>query len=94
MFGFKLVITSTFPQNPPLPFLDEEPNPLLYDFFDYIKPGNFLEFAFLFDWRQNYGKNPPNFTLQRMLIHVNNLYMQQPPDVSQFSQEPSPPPIG
>jgi len=58
MFGFKFVIPHLFPRTCPIVMLDEKPNPLYYEFFDYIKPGNFLDFAFLHEWRTSQPMAP------------------------------------
>ncbi len=51
MIGFKFVIGTTFPMHPPICFLDEPLNATLFEFFDYLKPGNFLDFAYLHEWK-------------------------------------------
>lgn len=51
MIGFKFVLGTTFPNYPPLAFLDEPINELMFEFFDYLKPGNVLDFAFLHEWK-------------------------------------------
>lgn len=51
MIGFKFIIGTTFPQHPPIAFLDEPIIPSLFEFFDYLKPGNLLDFAYIHEWR-------------------------------------------
>ena len=89
-FGFKFVLPSSFPQQPPIAYLDEQPNPLLYEIFDYIKPGNILDFGFYHDWKTDQRQNPQKYTLQNMLIQVNKLYFDDPPDISSFSEDVAP----
>jgi hypothetical protein len=91
MFGFKFIIPHLFPRTCPFVFLDERPHPLYSEFFDYIKPGNILDFAFLHEWRSSQPNLPQKFTLQNTLIHVNTLYSQAPPDISGIApEEPQP----
>ena len=63
MFGFKFIIVTFFPHNPPIVFLDEPQNPNLVEFFDYITLGNKISCQYIDDWRKNYSKNPVEYTL-------------------------------
>ena len=58
MSGFKFVLPSTYPQFPPLVFLDEPENALVTEMIDYIDQGNAIEFKFLEEWRTLYSKFP------------------------------------
>jgi hypothetical protein len=64
MIGFKFVMGTTFPQHPPQAFLDEPIKEEIFEFFDYVKPGNVLDFAYLHDWKVNFNSNPNPFNLQ------------------------------
>jgi hypothetical protein len=55
MIGFKFVMPSSFPQHPPLCFLDEPENALVTEMIDYIDHGNVIEFSYLHDWRNMYN---------------------------------------
>lgn len=79
MIGFKFVITTFFPHTPPKVFLDEKENPRIYEYIDYLEKGNIIRFSYLEKWRDNYSKTPADFTLQKLLIQVNNLFSYAPP---------------
>jgi hypothetical protein len=51
MIGFKFVLPSSYPRNPPFVFLDEPENALVIEMIDYIDVGNVIEFAYLQEWR-------------------------------------------
>ncbi|CDW74679.1 UNKNOWN [Stylonychia lemnae] len=51
MIGFKIVLALGHPFAVPLAFLDEPDNPNLYEYLDYLQPGNKLAFAYLDDWK-------------------------------------------
>lgn len=50
MFGFKIVVTNSFPFSAPHAYLDEPEKPQLYDYIDYLTPPNRLVFKYLEDW--------------------------------------------
>lgn len=74
MIGFKFVLPSSYPQMPPLTFLDEPEDELVIEMIDYIDKGNVIEFSYLQEWRNFYTQAPQNFHLQALLIRINNLY--------------------
>ena len=43
-----------FPFEAPFAFLDEEENPSLVEYIDYIEKGNRINFQYLFDWQNKY----------------------------------------
>jgi hypothetical protein len=62
------VLGTTFPVNPPIALLDEPINEMLFEFIDYLKPGNFLDFNYLHNWKTFYNSTPAKFDLQQLLI--------------------------
>ena len=51
MIGLKYVIPTTFPNQPPIPYLDEPLNKMVIEFIDYVQENNILDFAYLHDWK-------------------------------------------
>ena len=50
MIGFKFILTSFFPFQPPRVFLDEPINREVIEFIDYVDEGNIINFRYLNDW--------------------------------------------
>ena len=55
LIGFKFLIPSTFPTEPPIPFLDEEINDAVIEMLDYVLDENELDFLYLEEWRNKYA---------------------------------------
>lgn len=51
LIGFKFVLPTNYPFDPPMVYLDEPENPILIEFIDYIEKGNRLNFQYLTDWK-------------------------------------------
>ena len=63
MIGFKFVISSFYPFQPPLVFLDEPINKQVIELIDYVDEGNILNFKYLSDWVNYYNQNQQWFNL-------------------------------
>lgn len=48
--GFKFVLPTFFPFEPPMVFLDEPENPMVIEFIDYLQKGNKIFFKYLQEW--------------------------------------------
>jgi hypothetical protein len=51
MIGFKYLLPTSYPKNPPFVILDEPIDALVTEMIDYIDAGNVIEFAYLQEWR-------------------------------------------
>jgi hypothetical protein len=74
MFGFKIIVTPSFPFVSPHAYLDEPEKEALYEYIDYLIPVNKLSFHYLDDWQKSYSQRPFEFTLQNLLIKINTLF--------------------
>ena len=79
VFGFKIVVTSSFPFGAPHAFLDEPEIPSIYEYIDYLVPVNRISIKYLDDWPKFYQQRPNDFSLQALLIQINNFYTRAPP---------------
>eukprot|EP00347_Sterkiella_histriomuscorum_P006431 403352801 len=79
VFGFKIVVTSSFPFGSPHAFLDEPEIPSIYEYIDYLVPVNRISIKYLDDWPKFYQQSPNDFSLQALLIQINNFYTRAPP---------------
>lgn len=52
--GFKFILSSNYPNTPPMAFLDEPENPMLLEYIDYLGKGNRIMFNYLHDWKMKY----------------------------------------
>ncbi|TNV78741.1 hypothetical protein FGO68_gene5969 [Halteria grandinella] len=90
MIGFKFIIGTTFPQHPPIAFLDEPIIPSLFEFFDYLKPGNLLDFAYLHEWRSMFQSNPVKYNLQAPPVPFEDVEQPAPLQPQPVFYQPPP----